>query len=69
VTSAAADDHVPVAHVVSLMRGRLHGAIPCRATLAVLFGYTEGDTSAYARILEVVVATGVVVLGVKILAH
>ncbi|HXL59098.1 MAG TPA: hypothetical protein VN959_00200 [Mycobacterium sp.] len=69
MTSAAADDHVPVAHVVSLLRERLHGAISCLATLAVLFRYTDGDTSAYARILDVVVATGVVVLGVKILAH
>jgi hypothetical protein len=63
VTSAAADDHLPVEHVVSLRRERLYGAIPGIATLTVLFRYTDGDTSAYAR------ATGGVVLGVKILAH
>jgi hypothetical protein len=58
VTSAAADDHVPVEHVVSLLRERLYGAVSCLATLAVLFRYTDGDTSALARILDVVVATG-----------
>ena len=60
MTSAAADDQVPGAQVVSLLRERLSGAISCPATLAVL----DGDTSAWAR-----AATGGLVLGVKILAH
>jgi hypothetical protein len=60
VTSAAdqATAPVPVEHVVSLLRERLYGAISCLATLAVLFRYTDGDTSAWTRILDVVVATG-----------
>lgn len=60
MTSAAEQttDSVPVEHVVSLLRERLYGAISCLATLAVLFRYTDGDTSAWARILDVVVATG-----------
>jgi hypothetical protein len=61
VTSAASDtdhDPVPVDHVVSLLRERLYGAISCLATLAVLVRYTGEDTSAWARILDVAVATG-----------
>ena len=51
-------DAVPVEHVVSLLRERLYGAISCLATLAVLLRYTAGDTSAWARVLDVAVATG-----------
>jgi hypothetical protein len=58
VTSAAADDAAPVEHVVSLLRERLYGAISCLATLAVLARYTTEDTSAWARMLDVAVATG-----------
>lgn len=49
---------VPVEHVVSLLRERLYGAISCLATLAVLYRYTDDDTSAWARVLDVAVATG-----------
>jgi len=49
---------VPVEHVVSLLRERLYGAISCLATLAVLARYTTEDTSAWARMLDVAVATG-----------
>jgi hypothetical protein len=48
----------PVNYVVSLLRERLYGAISCLATLAVLARYTTADTSAWARILDVAVATG-----------
>jgi hypothetical protein len=58
VSSAAVDDAVPVEHVVSLLRERLYGAISCLATLAVLARYTTEDTSAWARMLDVAVATG-----------
>jgi hypothetical protein len=61
VTNAAGDtdhDPVPVDHVVSLLRERLYGAISCLATLAVLVRYTAEGTSAWARILDVAVATG-----------
>jgi hypothetical protein len=58
VNNAAAEDQVPVEHVVSLLRERLYGAISCLATLAVLARYTTEDTSAWARMLDVAVATG-----------
>lgn len=58
VSSATADDPAPVEHVVSLLRERLYGAISCLATLAVLARYTTDDTSAWARMLDVAVATG-----------
>ena len=41
-----------------LLRERLYGAISCLATLAVLARYTDEDTSAWARVLDVAVATG-----------
>ena len=47
-----------VEHVVSLLRECLYGAISCLATLAVLARYTDEDTSAWARVLDVAVATG-----------
>lgn len=49
---------MPVEHVVSLLRERLYGAISCLATLAVLARYTTDDTSAWARMLDIAVATG-----------
>jgi len=58
VNNAAAEDQVPVEHVVSLLRERLYGAISCLATLAVLARYTTEATSAWARMLDVAVATG-----------
>ncbi|HJT94262.1 MAG TPA: hypothetical protein VJ777_20390 [Mycobacterium sp.] len=54
----AAAENEPVEHVVALLRERLYGAISCLATLAVLARYTTEDTSAWARILDVAVATG-----------
>jgi hypothetical protein len=56
VRAAAAGE--PLEHVVALLRERLYGAISCLATLAVLARYTTPDTSAWARILDVAVATG-----------
>jgi hypothetical protein len=53
---AAANE--PVEHVVTLLRERLYGAISCLATLAVLARYTDTETSAWARVLDVAVATG-----------
>jgi hypothetical protein len=58
VNNVTAEDQVPVGHVVSLLRERLYGAISCLATLAVLARYTTEDTSAWARMLDVAVATG-----------
>jgi hypothetical protein len=54
----AAEADEPVEHVFALLRERLYGAISCLATLAVLARYTTEDTSAWARILDVAVATG-----------
>lgn len=56
MTTAAAE--APVEHVVALLRERLYGAISCLATLAVLARYTDENTSAWARILDVTVAAG-----------
>ena len=41
-----------------VLRERLYGAISCLATLAVLARYTNENTNAWARVLDVVVATG-----------
>ena len=57
-TREADDPPVEVAHVVALLRERLYGAISCLATLAILARYSDEDTSALARILDVAVATG-----------
>ena len=48
----------PVEHVFAVLRERLYGAISCLATLAVLARYTTETTSAWARLLDVAVATG-----------
>ena len=45
-------------HVVALLRERVYGAMACLATLAVLVRYTAPETSAWARVLDVAVATG-----------
>jgi len=57
-TRATGDPPVEVEHVVALLRERLYGAISCLATLAILARYSDADTSAWARILDVAVATG-----------
>lgn len=48
----------PVEHVVAMLRERLYGAISCLATLAVLTHYTDEDTSAWFRMIDVAVAMG-----------
>ena len=61
VTSAASETdraEVPVEHVVTLLRERVYGAMGCLATFAVLERYTSPETSAWARVLDVAVATG-----------
>lgn len=47
-----------VQHVLAMLRERLYGAISCLATLAILARYSDEETSALARILDVAVATG-----------
>ena len=61
VTSAASETdrpEIPMEHVVALLRERVYGAMACLATLAVLVRYTAPETSAWARVLDVAVATG-----------
>ena len=61
VTSAAGETdraEIPMEHVVALLRERVYGAMACLATLAVLIRYTAPETSAWARVLDVAVATG-----------
>ncbi len=64
MTDAARDnDESPVEvehvqHVLALLRERLYGAISCLATLAILARYSDEDTSAWVRILDIAVATG-----------
>ena len=41
-----------------MLRERLYGAISCLATLAVLSRYTDEETSAWARVLDVAVTMG-----------
>jgi hypothetical protein len=48
----------PVAHVVAMLRERLYGAISCLAMLAVLTHYTNDDTSAWSRMVDIAVAMG-----------
>lgn len=48
----------PVEHVVAMLRERLYGAISCLATLVVLTRYTEEDTDAWQRMLDVAVTMG-----------
>ncbi|MGZ8809484.1 MAG: hypothetical protein ACXWZ0_21410 [Mycobacterium sp.] len=61
MTSAAsktARAEIPLEYVVTLLRERVYGAMACLATLAVLARYTAPETSAWARVLDVAVATG-----------
>lgn len=51
-------DRASVEHTVALLRERLYGAISCLATLAVLARYTSENTTAWARMLDIAVATG-----------
>jgi hypothetical protein len=48
----------PVEHVVAALRERMYGAISCLATLAALARYTDVDTNAWYRVLDVAVAAG-----------
>lgn len=43
---------------MAVLRERLYGAISCLATLAVLSRYTDEETSAWARVLDVAVTMG-----------
>lgn len=57
--AAVTTDHeAPVEHVVAALRERLYGAISCLATLAALARYTNEDTNAWFRVLDVAVAAG-----------
>ena len=56
--AAPATEPVEVEHVVAMLRERLYGAISCLATLAILARYSDEETSAWARILDIAVATG-----------
>ncbi|MFI5506394.1 hypothetical protein ACIA48_02920 [Mycobacterium sp. NPDC051804] len=47
-----------VQHVLAMLRERLYGAISCLATLAILARYSDEDTNALARVLDIAVATG-----------
>jgi len=55
---ATGDAPVDVEHIVALLRERVYGAISCLATLAILARYSDAQTSALARILDIAVATG-----------
>jgi hypothetical protein len=52
------ESDAPVEHVVAMLRERLYGAISCLATLAVLTRYTEDDTNAWSRMIDVAVTMG-----------
>jgi hypothetical protein len=58
VTAAVPGTDVPVEHVVALLRERVYGAVSCLATLAILTRYSTEETDAWARVLDVAVATG-----------
>ena len=47
-----------VEHVVAALRERMYGAISCLATLAALARYTDTDTNAWFRVIDVAVAAG-----------
>lgn len=51
-------DDPPVEHVVAALRERMYGAISCLATLAALARYTDVDTNAWYRVIDVAVAAG-----------
>lgn len=56
--SEIAETETPTEHVVAMLRERLYGAISCLATLVVLTRYTEDDTDAWGRVLDVAVTMG-----------
>jgi hypothetical protein len=45
-------------HAVALLRERVYGAVGCLATLAALVRYTTVETSAWVRLVDLLVATG-----------
>lgn len=45
-------------HAVAVLRERVYGAMGCLATLAALVPYTTDTTSAWARVFDVLLATG-----------
>ena len=51
-------DGPEVEHVVAALRERMYGAISCLATLAALARYTNIDTNAWFRVIDVAVAAG-----------
>ena len=51
-------DGPAVEHVVAALRERMYGAISCLATLAALARYTNVDTNAWFRVVDVAVAAG-----------
>jgi hypothetical protein len=61
VNNTAAEDQVPVEHVVSLLRERLYGAIAVRRTRLPWWQQ--------ALAVALLVGVGVLVLGIKIIAH
>jgi hypothetical protein len=58
MTPSPTTDGVPVEHVVAALRERMYGAISCLATLAALARYTDVDTNAWYRVIDVAVAAG-----------
>ncbi|WNG87852.1 hypothetical protein C6A87_000735 [Mycobacterium sp. ITM-2016-00317] len=56
--SATGVEEAPTEHVVAMLRERLYGAISCLATLVVLTRYTEDDTNAWIRMLDVGLTMG-----------
>lgn len=56
--SETTEAETPTEHVVAMLRERLYGAISCLATLVVLTRYTEDDTNAWGRVLDVAVTMG-----------
>lgn len=56
--SEITESETPTEHVVAMLRERLYGAISCLATLVVLTRYTEDDTNAWGRVLDVAVTMG-----------
>ena len=53
MTPSPATDGVQVEHVVAALRERMYGAISCLATLAALARYTDVDTNAWYRVIDV----------------
>ncbi len=45
-------------HAVTVLRERVYGAVGCLATLAALVRYTTVETSAWTRVVDILIATG-----------